>query len=79
MILVLVCFRRYHNGSLLDWKQYKYEEDLVLKDLRVKQSGQYYCKAVSQTGSIKSTTATLTVMGTYSRIYTAAPQQHTRD
>ncbi|XP_063056535.1 cartilage intermediate layer protein 1 isoform X2 [Engraulis encrasicolus] len=69
-------YQWYHNGSLLDWKQYKYEEDLVLKDLRVKQSGQYYCKAVSQTGSIKSTTASLTVMAKGTPACKSTPEPH---
>lgn len=57
---------RYHNGTLLDRALYKYEEDLVLRDLKPKQSGQYYCKASSDTGSIKSSPAFLTVFGRYS-------------
>lgn len=54
---------RYHNGTLLDRKQYKYEEDLVLWSLKPEQSGQYYCKASSSAGSIKSSPALLAVIG----------------
>ena len=56
-------FSRYHNGTLLDRKVYKYEEDLVLWDLKPEQSGQYFCKTSSSTGSIKSSPAFLTVIG----------------
>lgn len=59
----LPCFSRYHNGTLLDRKVYKYEEDLVLRDLKLEQSGHYYCKANSPAGSIKSSPALLTVIG----------------
>ncbi|XP_076134901.1 cartilage intermediate layer protein 1 [Alosa pseudoharengus] len=69
-------YQWYHNGSLLDWKEYKYEEDLVLRDLRVEQSGQYYCKATSQTGSIKSSQAFLTVMGKGTPPCKATPDAH---
>uniref|UniRef100_A0A665T4K1 Cartilage intermediate layer protein 2 n=1 Tax=Echeneis naucrates TaxID=173247 RepID=A0A665T4K1_ECHNA len=54
----------YHNGTLLDRKVYKYEEDLVLRDLKLEQAGQYYCKTSSPAGSIKSSPASLTVIGT---------------
>uniref|UniRef100_A0A667X915 Cartilage intermediate layer protein 2 n=1 Tax=Myripristis murdjan TaxID=586833 RepID=A0A667X915_9TELE len=54
----------YHNGTLLDRKLYKYEEDLVLRSLKPEQSGEYHCKASSSAGSIKSTPALLTVIGT---------------
>uniref|UniRef100_A0A8C6WKY4 Cartilage intermediate layer protein 2 n=1 Tax=Neogobius melanostomus TaxID=47308 RepID=A0A8C6WKY4_9GOBI len=53
----------YHNGTLLDRKVYKYEEDLVLRDLKLEQSGHYYCKTSSSAGSIKSSPALLTVIG----------------
>lgn len=58
-------FSRYHNGTLLDRKVYKYEEDLVLRDLKLEQAGQYYCKTSSPAGSIKSSPASLTVIGMY--------------
>ncbi|KAK7889252.1 hypothetical protein WMY93_024812 [Mugilogobius chulae] len=51
----------YHNGTLLDRKVYKYEEDLVLRDLKPEQSGHYYCKTSSSAGSIKSSPALLTL------------------
>lgn len=63
---IIIClFSRFHNGTLLDRKVYKYEEDLVLRDLKPEQSGQYYCKTSSSTGSVKSSPATLTVIGMF--------------
>lgn len=58
---------------------YKYEEDLVLRDLKPEQSGQYYCKTSSSAGSIKSSPATLTVIGMFrlgSHIKKAIVSQH---
>lgn len=49
----------------MDKKVYKYEEDLVLRDLKLEQSGQYYCKTSSSAGSIKSAPSFLTVIGVY--------------
>lgn len=42
---------------------YKYEEELVLRDLKLEQSGQYYCKTSSPAGVIKSSPSILTVIG----------------
>lgn len=42
---------------------YKYEEELVLRDLKLEQSGQYYCKTSSPAGAIKSSPSILTVIG----------------
>lgn len=56
---------RYHNGTLLDQKLYKYEGDLVLRDLKPEHTGMYYCKANSLTGTIKSNPAFLTVLGKF--------------
>lgn len=63
-----VVFLRYHNGTLLDKKIYKYDEDLLLRDLKPEQSGEYYCKTSSQAGSIKSRPSVLTVIGMSSQI-----------
>lgn len=59
----LLRFLRYHNGTLLDKKIYKYDEDLLLRDLKPEQSGEYYCKTSSLAGSIKSKPSVLTVIG----------------
>lgn len=63
VISYLMIFLRYHNGTLLDKKVYKYEEELVLRDLKPEQSGQYYCKTSSPAGTIKSSPSILTVIG----------------
>lgn len=67
-----VLLSRYHNGTLLDRNVFKYEEDLVLRGLKPDQTGHYYCKASSQTGSSKSSQAFLTVIGMY-RPYPSNP------
>uniref|UniRef100_A0A8C6T1K2 Cartilage intermediate layer protein 2 n=1 Tax=Neogobius melanostomus TaxID=47308 RepID=A0A8C6T1K2_9GOBI len=66
----------YHNGTLLDRKVYKYEEDLVLRDLKLEQSGHYYCKTSSSAGSIKSSPALLTVIGKWSPACNPIPEPH---
>uniref|UniRef100_A0A668UTE1 Ig-like domain-containing protein n=1 Tax=Oreochromis aureus TaxID=47969 RepID=A0A668UTE1_OREAU len=66
----------YHNGTLLDRKVYKYEEDLVLRDLKPEQSGQYYCKASSPAGSIKSSPAFLTVIDKGAPACNSTPETH---
>lgn len=54
---------RYHNGSLLDPSLYKYKNNLILKNLKREQSGEYFCKASSAGGSAKSQVAKLAVIG----------------
>ncbi|KAJ0032310.1 hypothetical protein NQD34_002391 [Periophthalmus magnuspinnatus] len=66
----------YHNGTLLDRKVYKYEEDLVLRDLKPEQSGHYYCKTSSSAGSIKSSPALLTVIAKGSPACNSTPEPH---
>ncbi|XP_026014939.1 cartilage intermediate layer protein 1 [Astatotilapia calliptera] len=66
----------YHNGTLLDRKVYKYEEELVLRDLKPAQSGQYYCKASSPAGSIKSSPAFLTVIDKGAPACNSTPETH---
>lgn len=61
LVIIICLFQRYHNGTLLNRTIFKYDEDLILRDLKPEQSGQYHCKATSLTGSIKSTSAVLTV------------------
>ncbi|XP_061593716.1 cartilage intermediate layer protein 1 [Cololabis saira] len=66
----------YHNGTLLDRKFYKYEEDLVLRDLKPEQSGQYYCKTSGPAGSIKSSPAILTVIAKGTPACSSTPESH---
>ncbi|KAM9762086.1 cartilage intermediate layer protein 1 [Menidia menidia] len=64
----------YHNGTLLDRKVYNYEEDLVLRDLKLEQTGEYYCKTSSPAGSIKSSPALLTVIAKGTPACNSAPE-----
>ncbi|XP_051232521.1 cartilage intermediate layer protein 1 [Dicentrarchus labrax] len=66
----------YHNGTLLDRKVYKYEEDLVLRDLKLEQSGQYYCKTSSPAGTIKSSASFLTVIAKGTPACNSTPENH---
>ena len=54
---------RYHNGTLLDPSLYKHESKLVLRNLQQDQAGEYFCKAQSDAGAVKSQVAQLTVIG----------------
>lgn len=61
-----LCFSipyRYHNDTLLDPSLYKHESKLVLRNLRRDQAGEYFCKAQSDAGAVKSHIAQLTVIG----------------
>ena len=51
---------RFHNDSLLEKQT---GSTLVLKDLHVEQTGEYYCRASGQSGAIKTKPATLKVLG----------------
>ncbi|KAM3875636.1 cartilage intermediate layer protein 1 [Diretmus argenteus] len=66
----------YHNGTLLDRKVHKYEEDLVLRDLKPEQAGHYHCKASSSAGSIKSSPAFLTVVAKGAATCHPTPETH---
>ncbi|KAI1891723.1 hypothetical protein AGOR_G00146700 [Albula goreensis] len=66
----------YHNETLLDRKVYKYAEELILRDLKPAQMGQYHCKATSEAGSIKSSPAFLTVLAKGTPACVSAPESH---
>lgn len=66
----------YHNGTQLDRAVLKYEEDLVLRDLKPEQAGHYYCKASSPAGSIKSTQAFVTVIERGTPACNSTPENH---
>lgn len=57
------CPHRYHNGTLLERKVYRYGSHLVLRGLAPEQAGTYHCKASTEAGAIKSAPAQLTVLG----------------
>lgn len=54
---------RYHNNTLLDPSLYKHESKLVLRNLQQDQAGEYFCKAQSDAGAVKSKVTQLTVIG----------------
>ncbi|KAM9421995.1 cartilage intermediate layer protein 1-like isoform 3-T3 [Salvelinus alpinus] len=56
-------YQWFHNGSLLDRKQLNYDSTLVLRNLSMEQTGEYYCRASNQAGAIKSKPAIVTVLG----------------
>ncbi|XP_011471792.1 cartilage intermediate layer protein 2 [Oryzias latipes] len=66
----------YHNGTLLDRKIYKYEEDLMLQDLKFEHSGEYYCKTSNPAGSIKSSVAILSVIAKGTPACDSTPEAH---
>ncbi|XP_043933787.1 cartilage intermediate layer protein 1 [Protopterus annectens] len=55
-------YQWYHNETLLDKKLHRYDSTLVLRDLKLDQAGDYYCKAISEAGSVKSQIAKLTIL-----------------
>ncbi|XP_034758119.2 cartilage intermediate layer protein 1-like isoform X1 [Acipenser ruthenus] len=69
-------YQWYHNGSLLNSKLYKYDSTLVLRNLQMSQSGEYYCKASNDAGSIKSQPATLTVIAYNEPSCNPVPESH---
>ncbi|XP_033045640.1 cartilage intermediate layer protein 1 isoform X2 [Trachypithecus francoisi] len=52
----------YHNDTLLDPSHYKHESKLVLRNLQQDQAGEYFCKAQSDAGAVKSKVAQLIVI-----------------
>uniref|UniRef100_A0A8D1YHC3 Ig-like domain-containing protein n=1 Tax=Sus scrofa TaxID=9823 RepID=A0A8D1YHC3_PIG len=52
----------YHNNTLLEPSLYKHESKLVLRNLQQDQAGEYFCKAQSDAGAVKSLVARLTVI-----------------
>lgn len=61
--LISLTNSRFHNGTLLEKSVYHYDETLVLRNLRMDQAGEYYCRASGENGAIKSKPATLSVIG----------------
>lgn len=59
---------RYHNNTLLDPSLYKHDGKLLLKNLQRDQAGEYFCKAQSDAGAVKSQVAQLMVIGKPSRV-----------
>lgn len=59
---------RYHNNTLLDPSLYKHDGKLLLKNLQRDQAGEYFCKAQSDAGAVKSQVAQLIVIGKPGRV-----------
>ncbi|KAF5904401.1 cartilage intermediate layer protein 1, partial [Clarias magur] len=55
-------YQWFHNGTLLEKSVHHYDETLVLRNLRMDQAGEYYCRASNENGAIKSKPATLSVI-----------------
>ncbi|XP_005990183.1 cartilage intermediate layer protein 1 [Latimeria chalumnae] len=66
----------YHNGTLLDKQLYQYDNSLILRNLRMDQAGEYYCKASNNAGSIKSKAAKLTVIAQNQPSCNTKPENH---
>ncbi|XP_018618777.2 cartilage intermediate layer protein 1-like [Scleropages formosus] len=56
-------YQWFHNDTLLEKAELQYDSTLVLKNLRLDQAGDYYCRASNEAGAIKSKSAKLTVTG----------------
>ncbi|XP_061451541.1 cartilage intermediate layer protein 1 isoform X2 [Rhineura floridana] len=52
----------FHNNTLLDPVLYKYKSNLMLKNLKLDQAGQYSCKTSNDAGSVKSKAAMLSLL-----------------
>uniref|UniRef100_A0A8C4SS95 Cartilage intermediate layer protein 2 n=1 Tax=Erpetoichthys calabaricus TaxID=27687 RepID=A0A8C4SS95_ERPCA len=66
----------YHNGTLLDRRVYKYDDILILRDLKPWQAGQYHCKASNEMGVIKSIPALLLVVAKDKPACNPKPEEH---
>ncbi|XP_076855483.1 cartilage intermediate layer protein 1 [Brachyhypopomus gauderio] len=69
-------YQWFHNGSLLEKSRYHYDDTLVLRNLHQNQAGEYYCRASSDNGAIKSKPATLTVLGQNESSCNPKPESH---
>ncbi|KAG9486500.1 hypothetical protein GDO78_006722, partial [Eleutherodactylus coqui] len=66
----------YHNGTLLDKAQIKYDKSLILRNIQTVQAGTYQCKASNGLGVIKSSIAYLTVTGKGESHCNKSPHEH---
>ncbi|KAL2077130.1 hypothetical protein ACEWY4_026634 [Coilia grayii] len=69
-------FQWFHNGSLLDRSVLHYDSTLVLRNLRMSQAGEYYCRASGPAGAVKSKPATLTIIGQEEASCDPKPESH---
>ncbi|XP_069481206.1 cartilage intermediate layer protein 1 isoform X2 [Ambystoma mexicanum] len=66
----------YHNGTLLDQTAYRYNSNLVLRNLDPSQAGEYYCLARNEAGSAKSQVAQLSVIANIGHSCDPMPESH---
>ncbi|CAB1435800.1 unnamed protein product [Pleuronectes platessa] len=66
-------YQWFHNDSLLERQT---GSTLVLKDLHLEQTGEYYCRASGPSGAIKTKPATLKVLGRNEHSCNPKPQSH---
>lgn len=66
----------YHNGTLLDHAVYRYNNNLVLRNLDMTQAGDYYCLAKNEAGSSKSKVANLAVIAKTGPSCELMPESH---
>ncbi|KAG5848797.1 hypothetical protein ANANG_G00103240 [Anguilla anguilla] len=69
-------YQWFHNGTLLKGTQMSNDGTLVLKNLRMDQAGEYYCRASNKGGAIKSKPAVLTVIGPEAPSCNPKPDSH---
>ncbi|KAI1889537.1 hypothetical protein AGOR_G00163890 [Albula goreensis] len=69
-------YQWYHNDNLLDASMMNSDGSLVLKNLRMDQAGEYYCRASNKAGAIKSKPAVLTVTGRDAPSCNPKPESH---
>ncbi|KAF7688100.1 cartilage intermediate layer protein 1 [Silurus meridionalis] len=69
-------YQWFHNGTLLEKSVYHYGDTLVLRNLRMDQAGEYYCRASSENGAIKSKPATLSIIGQTEPSCNPKPEPH---
>ncbi|XP_070618275.1 cartilage intermediate layer protein 1 [Erythrolamprus reginae] len=66
----------FHNDTLLDPALYKYKSNLILKNLKMNQAGRYFCKTSNEAGSVKSQSATLSLVGKNATPCDARPENY---
>ncbi|XP_008567974.1 PREDICTED: cartilage intermediate layer protein 2 [Galeopterus variegatus] len=66
----------FHNGTQLDRREHRYGAHLELWELRPDQAGTYHCKAWNEAGTVRSSTARLTVLAPGQPACDPQPQEH---
>ncbi|XP_028920452.1 cartilage intermediate layer protein 1 [Ornithorhynchus anatinus] len=66
----------YHNGTLLEPSVHRYDNSLMLKNLQKDQAGEYFCKASSPAGSVKSQVAKLSVIDAHEPACNPKPESY---